>query len=977
MKKLIVIVLVLSSTMAAWAQEDFVPKFDGTKYYMLIYDEDENEKVLSYKAGASWNAAITYSDYFDGSSSQLWVFEEPDEHPGYINVRNLDESLSDRHFLKSWNWYAYMESQTGAREGDQEKDLELVFRFKHMFDGWQALETIEKPAGLYGVDYTPGPDALNIDAQGVASFSGVKTSSITPENAAYKVFKPVEFDPLALFVDAIERGQSMYDDHPGQQEIVLYDLFYILEQARAVRVFETDAEMLAYQPVLDEALVKFTSFLDLAEAVDSAKAFIVASATDAGVKSSFNALITRVESFMGGSVIDYNMIPGYLADLEEAANLVNAILDAETYHASLAGLDDPRLADGMDVAITDAKAVLAAPDSMANAYNVSVSILSKMQEFLDEVIVAIDLIETTQEFEEAKQELEAGIDAAIDVAGTSGISLQDLTDALIKLQSDIKAFKKALEAGDTPILLENPGFEDQLNRWNSVSDDPGIPYLQNDGVDGSVNMAVWKGSDYHVKAFQSLSGIPDGKYEVSMMAVVSEGDRISLFAESAGDTAEMILPFVEWSYTSRAIEIEVTGGMLIFGIKGSGTDNFIPANVWGIFDDFEVEWLSSIEIQNPGFESLLEGWTSDSDTEWIPYTQDDGVDGSKNMAFWNSVDYHVTTSQTIPVPDGKYEVSVWAKISQADYISLFAESGADTASQPLPFGDAAYAKSIVRVNVTGGSLTFGVRGSGENNLIPANVWGTFDNFEVVRLPDIDLVNPGFEDDFLGWTKDSDTEWMPYIENKGVDGSKSVTFWQSVDYHVSTFQTISSLNNGEFEISAMTFSPNDDSYMIFGESGGIQEGQYIPASTGLVKNKVTTQVTDNTLILGMRGSGEGNFVPANHWIVFDNFEVILKSILPVYDSGKSGLTKEGVTLTGVITEEKPEQANVIWWQEYDLLHVRSDDPIVALKVYSISGVLIAELRPYSRMISLPLESGFYMIHVKSENGFLSLKKVVVR
>jgi hypothetical protein len=207
-KILTALMLCLIAISSVSAQEDFVPKFDGTKYYLLIYDGDQNEKVLSYKPGSPWNAAISYSDYFTGANSQLWVFEEPDQHPGFINVRNLDESLSDKHFLKSWSWNAYLEPQTGAREGDQERDLELVFRFKHVFDGWQALETIEKPAGLYGVEYTPGPDALNIDAQGVASFSGVKTSSITSENAAMKVFKLVEFDPLALFLDAIERGRG-------------------------------------------------------------------------------------------------------------------------------------------------------------------------------------------------------------------------------------------------------------------------------------------------------------------------------------------------------------------------------------------------------------------------------------------------------------------------------------------------------------------------------------------------------------------------------------------------------------------------------------------------------------------------------------------------------------------------------------------------------------------------------------------------
>jgi hypothetical protein len=159
MKKLLTIILAICSVTFVRAQADFVPKFDGTKYYMVIYDGAGNEKVLSYKSTAGWNEAVSYSNYFDGSNSQLWVFETPDKYPGYINVRNLDESLTSKHFLKSWSWNAYLEPQSGGREGDQEKDLELIFRFKHVFEGWQALETIEKPSGLYGVEYTPGGDA--------------------------------------------------------------------------------------------------------------------------------------------------------------------------------------------------------------------------------------------------------------------------------------------------------------------------------------------------------------------------------------------------------------------------------------------------------------------------------------------------------------------------------------------------------------------------------------------------------------------------------------------------------------------------------------------------------------------------------------------------------------------------------------------------------------------------------------------------
>lgn len=973
-RNILIILLAFFSVAFAWAQQDFVPQFDGTKYYMLIYDGEGNEKVLSYKTGKGWNEAIGYSDFFDGSNSQLWVFEEPSEYPGYINVRNLDESLSDKHFLKSWSWNAYLESQTGDREGDQERDMELIFRFKHVFDGWQAFETIEKPSGLYGIEYTPGPDALNINANGVASFNGLKTSDITQQNAAFKVFKLVKFDPMELFVSAIDRGQAMYDDNAELSAAARLDLFYILEKARETRVFGTEGQMLAYQTTLDEAINKFYQLAVLADMVNDAKAFIEASEAGSGVKASFNEIIEKVEVFITGELVDFSVISDYKNLLQGATNLVNAIVAAETYYTTLTELDDPLIASGMMVAIDDAKAVLANPESNAVNFGNSVSVLGKVEELLNEVIAAKELIANTQEFEEAKQILNANISDALAVANTSGISSEELTAALKELKDDIKAFKKALEAGDTVVALENPGFEDGLNMWASVSDDAGIPYTQNNGVDGSVNMAVWKGADYHVMTYQSLAGIPNGKYQISMMAVVSEADKISFFAQSGSNSTVKPLAFEEWSYTKRVIEVVVTDGTLQFGIKGSGVDNMIPANVWGIFDDFEVKWLSSIEIQNPGFEDLLEGWDVTSDTDWIPYTQNDGIEGSKNMAVWNSVDYHVVTSQTVAVPNGKYQVSMWAKISQSDRISLFASSGSNMSVLPLEQAGA-YTKFATTVAVTDGSLQFGIKGSGENNLIPANVWGTFDNFEVLRLPDVDLVNPGFEEDFVGWTKDSDTDWMPYIENKGVEGSKSVTYWQSVDYHVSTFQMVSGLLNGEYDVSAMTLASVNDAFVLFGSSGTTEMVEPIQQTAGLTKHKVAAVVNDGTLTVGVKGSGEGNMAPAGQWIVFDNFELSLKRIIPEYPDIKNTLAM-GISL-GVDPDSQLQENNVIWWQGIDQVTVASENSMLSLALYSLTGTKVIDLKPNSTQVSFLVPTGIYMLRVHSENGVDTVTKIVVK
>jgi hypothetical protein len=306
---------------------------------------------------------------------------------------------------------------------------------------------------------------------------------------------------------------------------------------------------------------------------------------------------------------------------------------------------------------------------------------------------------------------------------------------------------------------------------------------------------------------------------------------------------------------------------------------------------------------------------------------------------------------------------------------LFAKSGEKMEVNILPFEEWTYTKRSITLDVTDGTLQFGIKGSTADNLIPANVWGTFDNFEIVRLPDVKLTNPGFEQDFAGWTKDSDTDWMPYIEKKGVDGSKSVTYWQGVEHHVSTFQTLNNLFNGEYEVSAMTLTSNDNSYLLFGSSGTDEKTTSILSSGGLVKNKVLAKVSDNSLTLGIKGSGENNKVTAGHWIVFDNFEILMKSIIPEYiDEGKSVNAKQSV-----VTSVEPDIAvgnKITWWQTNDGLNVKSDNTMEMLTIYTLTGSKITQIKPRSDAVTISLAGGFYILEVRSGKSLVNVEKVFI-
>ena len=957
------------------AQEHFMPKTDGTKYYLLIYDGAGNEKVLSYDGSIpSWSDQIGYSDYFDGSGSQLWVFDEQEQNPGYLNVRNLDEGLSDKHFLKSWSNLAYLEPQDSdhGREGNEKHDKELAFRFTNIFDDWYAFETIDKPADLSGMNYSPGPNALNFDNNGVAAFR-LKTADLTQANAVNCVFKLVEFDPIALFESSIEKGMELYEANSDISEVVLNDLFYMLEKAREIRVFGTDGEMLNFQASIDEALASFNNYLNLSAAVESAKLFIESSEADDGVKASFYAIVTNLEEFLNSKQPDYSVIDSLKNNLSVAQKLVDAIVQKETFAATLTDLEDSRYNSGMLLSVESAKATLADSANDADAYNTAISVMDKVKELIDETITATNLIANTQEFEEAKQTLGESVEASLVLINTSGLTVAQLDEGIKAMQNAIVAFQKALEAGDTSVELINSGFENGFEKWNSTSDTDWLPYTENKGVDGSKNMTIWQGANYTFITFQSLLNLPNGTYQISVMSVVSNDNTIALFAKSGDNMVVKPLAFDDWTMTKRTLKIEVTNGALEFGIKGAGANNGIPANNWGTFDNFEVKWLSGITLVNPGFENEFEGWTSTSDTGWLPYTENKGVDGSKNMTIWQGANYTFKNAQTLEnVPNGKYQVTVMSIVSNDNTIFLYADGG-EMKEQPLAFEGWSLTKRKLEVTVTNGTLTFGVKGAGNDNSIPANNWGVFDNFEVVRLPDINLVNPGFEEEFLGWDHESDTSWLPYTENKGVDGSKNMTIWQGADYTFKCGQTVNDLIDGTYQVSVVSVVSNGGSIFLYADGGEfIEEPLAFEEWSGTIR-KLVAPVTGGALTFGVKGAGNDNSIPANNWGTFDNFELKLQSITPEYKIVIQNAAK------AVVTDVETHQLEnkVMYWQNGQRLNIRSSNTMVKYSVYNITGAMVDYGETRSTTLSIPMKHGIYIVQVLTENGYVDTERISIR
>ncbi|MCU4157755.1 T9SS type A sorting domain-containing protein [Carboxylicivirga sp. A043] len=754
-------------SLSTFAQGNVPIKADGTtKYLIKVYDGETNEKVLfNNSAHGDWKTKIQVADVFDGSMPQLWSFQATEMYPGYFSVINHDEELAENSFLMSWSWHAYMGSNR-----DPKTELEMQYRFVEVSDGWYALETIEKPAGLYNQPYTPGADALNLKPEGYVAFRDVKSADITADNMVNKVFRFEEFDPLKLFLETIVRGQQLYDNNPDVSESVRLELFKVLEKARATRVFGNESEMLALQPYLDEAIKKFSEALGLNSIIADARLFIANSAAKQAVKDAFNAIVEEAELFLNADNLNYSEIESVKNKIANAKALVEALVEAET------------------------------------------------------------LIESTTDFEEAKAELRLVIENVITAFSNSAISISELNALKVEVDDAVKAFKKALEAGNPALVLTNADFENDLSDWNVESPTPGAAYPENKGVDGSRSITTWNGSAYQMKIYQSISNIPNGTYIVSCYAHTNGTNTIAIFAEDGVNSSQ--LPLVnEGGITKRVIELEVTNGTMQFGIIGTGTDNEIPAGNWVVFDQFEIKWKGVFTIQNGDFEDDLNGWISEA-----------------------------------------------------------------------------------------------------------------------------------------------SEGVPYMSTKGVGGSKSVTMWKGSDYNASTYQYLTDVYNGTYEISAMINAQMDDLFVLFGESEAVESTVLLPASSELIKNTVTCEVTDRTLRFGIRGAGDGNTIPAGRWVVFDEFAVNMKTIVPEYVDVTPSVAFRGQSASENIGSK---ENNIVFWQVNQNLNIRSSANIVVCDVYSISGVLVKKETSVTNNLCIPLQKGMYIVRTKSENGIVESKKVIIK
>ncbi len=159
----------------------------------------------------------------------------------------------------------------------------------------------------------------------------------------------------------------------------------------------------------------------------------------------------------------------------------------------------------------------------------------------------------------------------------------------------------------------------------------------------------------------------------------------------------------------------------------------------------------------------------------------------------------------------------------------------------------------------------------------SDYWVSVDSFHVFTDNYNHVVNGEFEVDNstqnpYGWL-----EWnsinASYTQPGGVSGNMECVHWASDAYDVATYQMITDLSNGTYQLSAWVRSSGDNSmaYLEARDFNGSGDSKSIAIPDQSTYTKIfisDIQVTNGQILINFRSSGNGG-----NWITFDEVELI--------------------------------------------------------------------------------------------------------
>ncbi|KAB8137695.1 cellulase family glycosylhydrolase [Gracilibacillus oryzae] len=135
----------------------------------------------------------------------------------------------------------------------------------------------------------------------------------------------------------------------------------------------------------------------------------------------------------------------------------------------------------------------------------------------------------------------------------------------------------------------------------------------------------------------------------------------------------------------------------------------------------------------------------------------------------------------------------------------------------------------------------------------------------------DFENDGWTNtpsDWGVWAEDSADTNAVFVEDPGINGDYKLTHWSNNDYTVSTYQTITDLEDGNYTFSAWVLNSGgqDDAYIYAKNYGGQELQTKLPVSPS---KWVKIEIKDINVTNGQCDIGIISYAHANNWINVDN------------------------------------------------------------------------------------------------------------
>lgn len=135
-------------------------------------------------------------------------------------------------------------------------------------------------------------------------------------------------------------------------------------------------------------------------------------------------------------------------------------------------------------------------------------------------------------------------------------------------------------------LLSNNGFESGLDSW-TVSGDSSAVYTEAYGYSGQ-RATFWSSGDFSTTISQTITGLDNGEYKLTVRSVGGSADNCTIFAENSGSGSfSSAVPSISWgSWDIVTLEnITVTNNMCTVGISVTNSE-------WSSFDEVTFELVT-------------------------------------------------------------------------------------------------------------------------------------------------------------------------------------------------------------------------------------------------------------------------------------------------------------------------------------------------------------------------------------------------